>query len=114
MLQAILFAVKDARIRVISVAPVLLGFTYASTIPYQSLIGTWQLGMSERQFGLLIFFIGLAGMVGNLALDYLSDLAKDRKTTLGKLEGAQFINWPLPQISYGVGKSKPPRLCHFF
>ncbi|MEO9168825.1 MAG: MFS transporter [Aestuariivirga sp.] len=80
MLQAILFAVKDARIRVISVALVMLGFTYASTIPFQSIIGVEQLHMSERQFAWLIFGIGFAGMVGNLVLGALSDFAKNRKT----------------------------------
>ena len=52
MLSAIRFAIADLRIRAIALALVLLGFAYASTIPYQSLIGTQQLGMSERQFGL--------------------------------------------------------------
>ena len=80
MLQAILFAVKDARIRVIAVALVMLGFTYASTIPFQSIIGVQQLHMSERQFAWLIFGIGFAGMVGNLVLGALSDFAKSRKT----------------------------------
>ncbi|MEO9168105.1 MAG: MFS transporter [Aestuariivirga sp.] len=80
MLQAILFAVKDARIRVISVALVMLGFTYASTIPFQSIVGVEQLHMSESQFAWLIFGIGFAGMVGNLVLGALSDFAKNRKT----------------------------------
>ena len=80
MLQAILFAVKDARIRVISVALVVLGFTYASTIPFQSIIGVQQLHMSESQFAWLIFGIGFAGMVGNLVLGALSDFAESRKT----------------------------------
>ena len=62
MLAAIRLAITDLRIRAIAIALVLLGFTYASTFPYQSLIGTQQLGMSERQFGLLIFAIGFAGM----------------------------------------------------
>ena len=100
MLSAIRFAIVDMRIRAIALALVLLGFTYASTIPSQSLIGTQQLGMSERQFGLLIFFIGLAGMVGNLALGYLSDLAKDRKTAIlfclgaGVVGFGSFALWP--------------------
>ena len=80
MFQAILFAAKDARIRVIALALVMLGFTYASTIPFQSIIGVQQLHMSERQFAWLIFGIGFAGMVGNLVLGALSDFAKNRKT----------------------------------
>ena len=100
MLSAIRFTISDVRIRAIALALVLLGFTYASTIPYQSIIGTQQLGMSERQFGLLIFVIGLAGMIGNLVLGYLSDLAKDRKTAILYCLGAgvvgfgSFALWP--------------------
>ena len=80
MFQAILFAAKDARIRAIALALVMLGFTYASTIPFQSIVGVEQLHMSERQFAWLIFGIGIAGMVGNLVLGALSDFAKNRKT----------------------------------
>ena len=52
MLSAIRFAIADLRIRAIALALVLLGFTCASTIPSQSIIGMQQLGMRERQFGL--------------------------------------------------------------
>jgi predicted MFS family arabinose efflux permease len=82
MYSAILFAIADRRIRAIAIALVLLGFTYASTFPYQSLIATQQLGMSEAHFGLMIFLIGFAGMLGNLGLGYFSDLAKNRKTAV--------------------------------
>ena len=80
MFQAILFAAKDARIRVIALALVMLGFTYASTIPFQSIVGIQQLHMNERQFALLMFGVGIVGMVGNLVLGALSDFAKSRKT----------------------------------
>ena len=100
MLAAIRLAIADLRIRAIAIALVLLGFTYASTFPYQSLIGTQQLGMSERQFGLLIFAIGFAGMMGNLVLGYFSDLARDRKTAVllclaaGVVGFGSFALWP--------------------
>src|SRR5664279_5627613 len=80
MFQAILFAAKDARIRVIALALVMLGFTYASTIPFQSIVGIQQLHMNERQFALLMFGVGIVGMVGNLVLGALSDFTKSRKT----------------------------------
>jgi MFS family permease len=79
MLHAIIIAIKDSRIRVVALALLLLGFTYASTIPYQSIIGVDQLGLSESQMALLIFGIGLSGMIGNLTLGYLSDYAQNRK-----------------------------------
>jgi predicted MFS family arabinose efflux permease len=86
-------AIADLRICAIAIARVLLGFTYASTFPCQSLIGPQQLGMSERQFGLLIFAIGFAGMMGNLVIGYLSDLARDRKTAVLLCLAAGFVGF---------------------
>ena len=100
MWQAILIFGRDARIRVVAVALVLLGFTYASTIPYQSIIATQQLGMSERQFGLLIFLVGLFGTTGGLVLGYLSDISRNRKTSIlwclvaGAFGFSAFALWP--------------------
>lgn len=100
MLHAILIAARDPRIRVIAIGLLLLGFTYASTVPYQSLIGTQQLGLTERQFALLIFGIGVAGMIGNLSLGALSDFAKNRKTIVmfcllgGAIGFGLFAIWP--------------------
>ena len=62
MWQAVRIAFVDARIRNVSIALLLLGFTYASTFPYQSIIATEQLGMSEQAFGLVILAIGFSGM----------------------------------------------------
>jgi MFS family permease len=100
MFQAILTAIRDARIRAVAVALVLLGFTYAATIPYQSIIATQQLHMGEQQFGLLIFLVGLFGTFGSLVLGYLSDISKNRKTSVlyclaaGAIGFSAFAIWP--------------------
>jgi Major Facilitator Superfamily len=100
MWQAIIIAIKDSRIRTVALALLLLGFTFASTVPYQTIIGIDQLGLSERQMGLLIFGIGLSGMIGNLTLGYLSDYAQNRKTSvlfslaIGFLGFGAFAMWP--------------------
>ena len=100
MWQAIIIAIKDSRIRNVALALLLLGFTYASTFPYQSIVGIKQLGLSERQMGLLIFGIGLSGMIGNLTLGHLSDFARNRKTSvlvslgIGFLGFGAFAVWP--------------------
>jgi len=100
MFQAILTAARDKRIRAVAIALVLLGFTYAATIPYQSIIATEQLGMSTRQFGLLIFLVGLFGTLGGLALGYLSDISRNRKTSVlwclaaGAIGFGLFALWP--------------------
>jgi predicted MFS family arabinose efflux permease len=100
MFQAIITAIQDARIRAVAVALVLLGFTYAATIPYQSIIATQQLHMGEQQFGLLIFLVGLFGTLGSLVLGYLSDISKNRKTSVlyclaaGAIGFSAFAFWP--------------------
>ena len=100
MWQAIIIAIKDSRIRNVTLALLLLGFTYASTVPYQSIVGIKQLGLTERQMGLLIFGIGLSGMIGNLTLGHLSDFARNRKTSvlvslgIGFLGFGAFAVWP--------------------
>lgn len=100
MWQAMQTAIGDARIRDVALALLLLGFTYAATIPYQSIIATEQLGMSERQFGLLIFLVGLFGTLGGLALGYLSDISRNRKTLVlwclaaGAVGFGSFALWP--------------------
>ncbi len=100
MWRAIIVAIKDSRIRTVALALLLLGFTYTSTVPYQSIIGIDQLGLSERQMGLLIFGIGLSGMIGNLTLGYLSDVARNRKSSvlfslaIGFLGFGAFTIWP--------------------
>jgi MFS family permease len=100
MWQAIRIAIGDARIRAVAIALVLLGFTYAATIPYQSIIATEQLSMSTKQFGLLIFLVGLFGTLGGLALGYLSDISRNRKTSVlwclaaGAIGFGGFALWP--------------------
>jgi MFS family permease len=98
--RAILKSVEDTRIRSVAVALLLLGFTYASTFPYQSIIGINQLGLTEAQMGLLIFAVGLTGMIGNLLLGHFSDFARDRKSAIlfslcvGAVGFGCFALWP--------------------
>jgi predicted MFS family arabinose efflux permease len=100
MWHAIQTAIEDVRIRTVAIALVLLGFTYAATIPYQSIIATEQLGMTAKQFGLLIFLVGLFGTLGGLALGYLSDISRNRKTAVlwclaaGAIGFGSFALWP--------------------
>jgi len=98
MLSAIRLAFTHPQLRAVMVALMMLGLTYASTIPYQSLIATSQLGFSDGQFGLLMFLIGIAALIGTLAFGYVSDIAKSRKTAvlwcLG-LGGAGFASFSL-------------------
>lgn len=69
-------------IRVATLTLFCLGFTYASTFPYLSIIGVDQLGMSTAWFSLLGIFAAVAGMVGSLVLGYFSDRVSNRKISI--------------------------------
>lgn len=79
MWQAISIALKDSRIRAVAVALLLLGFTFASAFPFQSIIGVEQLHMSERAYALAFVGAAFAAMIGNVVLGAISDFAKSRK-----------------------------------
>lgn len=82
MWTSFLRVVSDQSLRVATITLFCLGFTYASTVPYLSLIGVKQLGMSTWQFSVLGITAALAGMIGSLVLGYFSDRARNRKTSI--------------------------------
>jgi predicted MFS family arabinose efflux permease len=82
MWQAFLKIVANGGIRVATLTLFCLGFTFASTYPYQSIIGIQQLRMGEGQYAILMVATALAGMLTALVLGYFSDRAKDRKQSI--------------------------------
>jgi hypothetical protein len=56
-----------------------LGFTYASTVPYQAIVGVKQLQFSEGAYAALIAIAAIVGTAGSLFMGFLSDLVADRK-----------------------------------
>jgi predicted MFS family arabinose efflux permease len=105
MWKSLTRVVSDSSLRVAAITLFCLGFTYASTVPYQSIIGINQLGLSEANYALLLLAIAIAGMIGSLALGYLSDRARDRKTSI-------LIVLAIGMIGYG-GFSFFPSLLSF-
>ncbi|MBO9193410.1 MFS transporter [Rhizobium sp. 16-449-1b] len=70
---------RDQRIRIPSLTLVTLAFTYASTMPYQSIIGITELGMSDHAYSILIFAAALINVVTSLTLGIWSDKLGDRR-----------------------------------
>src|SRR6478609_10941275 len=70
---------SDQRIRIPSLTLVTLAFTYASTMPYQSIIGITELGMSDHAYSILIFAAALINVVTSLTLGIWSDKLGDRR-----------------------------------
>ena len=69
-------------IRVATITLFCLGFTYASTIPYQSIIGIDQLGMSTWHYSILMIIMAVTGMIGSFVMGYFSDRTDDRKKSI--------------------------------
>ncbi len=70
---------RDRRIRVPTLTLVALAFTYASTMPYQSIIGINELGLSDRTYSGLIFLAALVNVATSLTLGIWSDRLNDRR-----------------------------------
>lgn len=70
---------RDHRIRVPTLTLVALAFTYASTMPYQSIIGINELGLSDRTYSGLIFLAALVNVTTSLTLGIWSDKLSDRR-----------------------------------
>ncbi|TCU19185.1 MFS transporter [Rhizobium sullae] len=69
----------DHRIRIPVLTLIALAFTYASTLPYQSIIGISELGMSDGNYSLLIFGSAIINVTTSLTLGVWSDRLGDRR-----------------------------------
>jgi Major Facilitator Superfamily len=70
---------NDRTIRIATLTVFCVGFTYASTIPYFSLIGITQLGMSTTLYAAVSALTALMAMLAAVGLGFLSDRSPDRK-----------------------------------
>ena len=71
--------IREPKIRIPAITLVALAFTYASTLPYQSIIGINELGMSDGAYSALVFFSALANVATSLTLGIWSDRMADRR-----------------------------------
>jgi Major Facilitator Superfamily len=69
----------DRTVRIATLTVFCVGFTYASTIPYFSLIGISQLGMSTTHYAVVSALTAVMAMIGAVGLGFLSDRSPDRK-----------------------------------
>ncbi len=70
------------QLRIATITFFCMGFAYASTLPYQSIIGINELGMSEQAFGLLMLGTAVVGTLGAVVIGHFSDQARNRKQAL--------------------------------
>jgi MFS family permease len=82
MWQSLNRVLTSPSLRVATITLFCLGFTYASTVPYLSIIGVDQLGMSTWLFSALGVAAAIAGTFSSVVLGYFSDRVQDRKTSI--------------------------------
>jgi MFS family permease len=79
MWSAIRHTWNDVTLRIATLTAIFLGCTYASTIPYYSLIGVQQLGMTAAQYALLSGSAAAMAMVGSVMMGFFADRSPNRK-----------------------------------
>jgi hypothetical protein len=84
---------RDSRIRVPTLTLVALAFTYASTMPYQSIIGINELGMSDGGYSVLVFAAALVNVASSLTLGIWSDRLKERRPLVLALSVAGILGF---------------------
>jgi len=85
--------IRDSRIRIPTVTLVALAFTYASTVPYQSIIGISELGMSDGAYSALVFFAAVVNVAISLTLGIWSDRLTERRPLVLALSVAGIIGF---------------------
>jgi MFS family permease len=80
MWTAVKLVWSDKTIRIATLTSIFVGFTYASTIPYYTLIGINQLGISPAHYAVVSALAALMAMVGSVAMGFLADRSPNRKT----------------------------------
>ena len=85
--------IRDNRIRIPTVTLVALAFTYASTVPYQSIIGISELGMSDGAYSALVFFAAVVNVAISLTLGIWSDRLTERRPLVLALSIAGMIGF---------------------
>jgi len=85
--------IRDSRIRIPTVTLVALAFTYASTVPYQSIIGISELGMSNSAYSALVFFAAVVNVAISLTLGIWSDRLTERRPLVLALSTAGMIGF---------------------
>lgn len=82
MLSAFSIILRSPALRVATLALLACGLTYGATLPFLSIVGIHEFGMSDGSLSMLLFAIALANLVYGVALAIFSDMVSDRKPML--------------------------------
>lgn len=82
MLAALRIILRTPVLRVATATLLASGLTYGATLPFLSIVGIHEFGMSDNSLSLLLVAIGLANLVYGVVLAIFSDMVSDRKPML--------------------------------
>lgn len=82
MLAAFWIILRSPALRVATLALLASGLTYGATLPFLSVVGIHEFGMSNSGLSLLLFGIALANLIYGVVLAIFSDMVSDRKPML--------------------------------
>jgi predicted MFS family arabinose efflux permease len=95
MLTAISRILRDPFLRVPTLTLFVSGLTYASTLPYQSIIGINELGLSDGIYSVLIFLAAAINVTASVILGILSDRLGQRRPLVLVLAVSGFAGFGL-------------------
>ena len=95
MFAAFWIIVRNPGIRVATVVLFATGLTNGATLPYLSIVGIHEFGMSNSTLSLLLFAIALANLTCGVSVAIFSDLIADRKPLLLFVQSAGIIGFGL-------------------
>lgn len=82
MLSAFWFILRNPAMRVATVTLLASGLTYGATLPFLSIVGIHEFGMSANALSLLLVATALANLTYGVVLAIFSDMVSDRKPML--------------------------------
>lgn len=82
MLAAFWIILRTPAMRVATVTLLASGLTYGATLPFLSIVGIHEFGMSDSSLSLLLFATALANLIYGVVLAIFSDMVSDRKPML--------------------------------
>jgi predicted MFS family arabinose efflux permease len=95
MLSAFLVILRNPPLRVATLALFISGMTGGATLPYLSIVGIREFGLSDQTLSLLLFLIALANLLYGVTVAVFSDLITDRKPLLMSVLVAGMIGFGL-------------------
>lgn len=95
MLAAFRIIFGNPAIRIATITLFASGLTYGATLPYLSIVGIQEFGMSDQMLSLLLFAIAFANLAYGVSVAIFSDMIADRKPLLLAVTLAGIIGYGL-------------------